>query len=68
MPVNSASQVLQSQAGYSRHSVAAIIKLELQPGTSISPIRVVNAVPLVATGTGHNATAILNLQPAMINS
>ena len=68
MPVSSASQVLQSQAGYSRHSVAAIIKLELQPGTSISPISVVNAVPLVATGTGHNTTAILNVQPAMINS
>ena len=67
-PVSSASQVLQSQAGYSRHSVAAIIKVALQPGKSISPISVVNAVPLAATTTGHNTTAILNLQPAMINS
>ena len=46
-PVSSASQVLQFQAGYSRHSVAAIVKVALQPGTSISPISVVNAVPLV---------------------
>ena len=67
-PVSSASQVSQSQAGYSRHSVAAIMKVALQPGTSISPISVVNAVPLVATATGHNTTAILNLQPAVINS
>ena len=67
-PVSSASQVLQSQAGYSRHSVAAIMKVALQPGTSISPISVVNAVPLVATATGHNTTAILNLQPAVVNS
>lgn len=67
-PVSSASQVLQSQAGYSRHSVAAIMKVALQPGTSISPISVVNAVPLVSTATGHNTTAILNLQPAVINS
>lgn len=67
-PVSSASQVLQSQAGYSRHSVAAIMKVALQPGTSISPISVVNAVPLVAPATGHNTAAILNLQPAVINS
>ena len=67
-PVSSASQVLQSQAGYSRHSVAAIMKVALQPGTSVTPISVVNAVPLVATATGHNTTAILNLQPAVINS
>lgn len=67
-PVSSASQVLQSQAGYSRHSVAAIMKVALQPGTSISPISVVNAVPLVAPATGHNSAAILNLQPAVISS
>ena len=60
--------MLQSQAGYSRHSVAAIMKVALQPGTSISPISVVNAVPLVAPATGHNTAAILNLQPAVINS
>ena len=67
-PVSSASQALQSQAGYSSHSVAAIMKVALQPGTSISPISVVNAVPLVAPATGHNTAAILNLQPAVINS
>ena len=67
-PVNSASQVLQSRAGYSTHSVAAIMKVALQPGSSISPISVVNAVPLVAPATGHNTTALLNLQPAVINS
>ena len=66
--VSSPSQVLQSQAGYSRHSVAAIMKVALQPGTSISPISVVNAVPLVAPATGHNTAAILNPQPAVINS
>ena len=66
--VSSSSQVLQSQAGYSQHSVAAIMKVALQPGTSVSPISVVNAVPLVATASGHNTTAILNLQPAVINS
>ena len=68
VPVSSASQVLQSQAGYSSHSVAAIMKVALQPGTSISPISVVNAVPLVAPVTGHNTAAILNLQPTVINS
>ena len=31
-PVSSASQVSQSQAGYSSHSVAAIMKVSLQPG------------------------------------
>ena len=67
-PVSSASQVLQSRAGYSTHSVAAIMKVALQPGSSISPISVVNAVPLVAPATGHNTTALLNLQPAVINS
>lgn len=44
------------------------MKVALQPGTSISPIRVVNAVPLVATATGHNTTAIPNLHQAEINS
>ena len=67
-PVSSASQVMQSQAGYSSHSVAAIMKVAMQPGTSISPISVVNAVPLGAPTTGHNTAAILNLQPAVINS
>ena len=67
-PVSCASQVLQFQAGYSRHCVAAIMKVALQPGTSISPIIVVNAVPLVGPATGHNTAAILNLQPAVINS
>lgn len=68
MPVSSTPQVLQSQAGYSSHSVAAIMKVALQPGTTVSPISVVNAVPLVAPATGHNTAAILNLQPAVINS
>lgn len=68
MPVSSTSHVLQSQAGYSQHSVAAIMNVALQPGTSISPISVVNAVPLVAPATGLNTTAILNLQPAVINT
>ena len=67
-PVSSASQVMQSQAGYAKHSVAAIMKVALQPGTSISPVSVVNAVSLGAPATGHNTAAILNLQPAVINS
>ena len=60
--------MLQFQACCSRHSVAAIVKVALQPGTSVSPISVVNAVPLVAATTGHNTIAILNLQSAAINS
>ena len=67
-PVSCASQVLQFQAGYSRHCVAAIMKVALQPGTSISPIIVVKAILLVAPATRHNTGAILNLQPAVINS
>ena len=56
MPVCSASQMLQPQAGYSRHSAVAIMKVALQPGTSLFPISVVNAIPLVATATGHTLT------------
>lgn len=66
--VSTSSQVFQPQAGYSQHSVAAIMKVALQPGTSVSPISVVNAVPLVATSSGHNTSAILNLPPAVVNS
>lgn len=66
--VSTSSQVLQPQAGYSQHSVAAIMKVALQPGTSVSPISVVNAVPLGTTASGQNTSAILNLQPAVINS
>ena len=66
---DSSSQVLQnSHAGFSQHSVAAIMKVALQPGTSVSPIRVVNAVPLATPAVGSNTTAILNVQPAVINS
>lgn len=68
IPVSS-SQVLQnSHAGFSQHSVAAIMKVALQPNMSSSPINVVNTVPLATPAVGNNSTAVLNVQPAVTNS
>lgn len=67
-PVSSSQLLTTSHTGFSQHSVAAIMKVALQPGVSASPLSVVNAAPLATPAMGNNTTAILNVQNAVVNS
>ena len=66
-PVSSSQELQTSHTGFSQHSVAAIMKVALQPGTSVSPINVVNATPLPTPAAGNSTTAVLNVQTAAQN-
>lgn len=63
-PVSSSQELQTSHTGFSQHSVAAIMKVALQPGASVSPINEVNATPLPTPVVGNSTTAVLNVQSA----
>ena len=68
IPISSSQALQTSHAGFSQHSVAAIMKVTLQPGMSNSAVNLVNAVPLANPSIGNNSTAVLNVQPTVINT
>jgi len=68
IPISSSQALQPSHAGFSQHSVAAIMKVTLQPGISNSAVNLVNAVPLANPSIGNNSTAVLNVQPTVINT
>ncbi|KAK2566606.1 Upstream stimulatory factor 2 [Acropora cervicornis] len=68
VPVCSSQVAPSPQAGFSQHSVAAIMKVALQPGTSVSPVAVVDASSLSTPTVATNATAMFTVQPTAVIS
>ena len=68
VPVCSSQVAPSPHAGFSQHSVAAIMKVALQPGTSVSPVAVVDASSLSTPAVASNATAMFTVQATAVNS
>ena len=65
VPVCSSQVAPSPHAGFSQHSVAAIMKVALQPGTSVA---VVDASSLSTPAVATNATAMFTVQPTAVIS